>query len=169
MRVYPMETSADREQVRALFWEYLQWADQALIEHFDVHFDIASMLENDMATLAKFQPPAGRLLLAEVEGQTAGLACLKALEGDMGEIKRMYVRPAYRHQGVGRALLQSLIDEAQQMGYAILRLDSARFMDAAHRLYHAAGFHDINAYVGSEIPVDFQQHWIFMELRLPKL
>ena len=59
-----------------------------------------------------------------------------------------------------------LIEEARSMGYDRMRLDSARFMKAAHVLYHSLGFHDIEPYEGSEIPLEFQHYWVFMELRL---
>ena len=166
MKLYQMETSEHKQHVSELFWEYLQWANQNVNEVFNVNFDIAAMLEADMQTLAKFLPPNGRLLLGEVDEQIAGIACMKQLNDTICEIKRMYVRPAFRGRGLGRGLLQRLIDEARQIGYPIMRLDSARFMKAAHALYRSTGFQEIEPYEGSEIPTEFQQHWIFMELRL---
>ena len=166
MELYQIETSEHRQHVRELFWEYLQCANHHVNEEFSVNFDIAAMLEDDMQTLAKFMPPYGRLLLAEFDEQIAGLACMKKLNDTLCEVKRMYVRPAYRGRGLGRALVQRLIDDAKQMGYSIMRLDSARFMKAAHALYRSTGFQEIESYEGSEIPTEFQQHWVFMELQL---
>jgi GNAT superfamily N-acetyltransferase len=123
-------------------------------------------LVSDMAALGKFMPPAGRLLLAEWQGQMAGIAGLRQLDANTAEVKRMYVRPLARRQGVGRALLQGLITEARRAGYHWVRLDSARFMTAAHSLYRSAGFRDTEPYPGSEIPEAFQPNWIFMELLL---
>jgi GNAT superfamily N-acetyltransferase len=162
---------ADQDQhiqpVRELFWEYLQWANTKVEENFGVSFDIATMLEDDMNTLGKFMPPKGRLLLGYVEDQPVGIACLKALTTSIGEIKRMYVRPQARKRGLGRALLNQLMEEARQIGYERIRLDSARFMSEAHQLYRTNGFQEIAAYEGSEIPKEFQNHWIFMERELP--
>lgn len=79
----------------------------------------------------------------------------------------MYVRPEARKRGPGRALLKQLLEEAHQIGYERIRLDSARFMKGAHQLYQSAGFYEIEAYEGSEIPKEFQDHWIFMERELP--
>jgi GNAT superfamily N-acetyltransferase len=101
-----------------------------------------------------------------VEDQPRGIACLKALTNSIGEVKRMYVRPEARNRGLGRALLNQLLEEAHQIGYELVRLDSALFMREAHKLYRSAGFHEIEAYEGSEIPKEFQSHWIFMEWRL---
>ena len=155
------------QPIRALFWEYLQWANAKVEENFGVSFDIASMLEEDMNTLEKFMPPKGRLLLGYVEGLPMGIACLKTLTDQMGEVKRMYVRPQARNRGLGRALLDQLLEEARQIGCERIRLDSARFMTEAHRLYRARGFQEIEAYEGSEIPKEFQENWIFMERKLP--
>jgi ribosomal protein S18 acetylase RimI-like enzyme len=154
------------QPIRDLFWEYLQWANGQVKENFGVSFDIAAMLEEDMHTLGKFMPPKGRLLLGYVEDQSTGNACLKALTDSIGEVKRMYVRPEARNQGLGRALLTQLLEEARQIGYERVRLDSARFMKEAHKLYRSAGFREIEAYEGSEIPKEFQDHWIFMEWEL---
>lgn len=116
-----------------------------------------------MNTLDKFMPPKGCLLLGYVENQPAGIACLKALTDSIAEVKRMYVRPQARNRGLGRALLNQLLKEAHQVGYERVRLDSARFMKEAHQLYRTSGFREIEAYEGSEIPHEFQDHWIFME------
>jgi GNAT superfamily N-acetyltransferase len=153
-------------QIRELFWEYLQWANVRVNEEFQVSFDIAEMLEEDMKNLGKFMPPHGRLLLCYAMDHLAGIGCLKELTPSVGEIKRMYVRRESRKQGLGRALINRLIQEAQQIGYQRIRLDSARFMKEAHQLYQSIGFKEIEAYEGSEIPNEFQEHWIFMEMQI---
>jgi|SRR5215216_1784909 len=151
------------QQIRELFWEYLQWGNVKLNEEFGFQFAIAAMLEVDMNTLDKFMPPKGRVLLGSVAEQLMGIACLKALTDSIGEVKRMYVRPEARNRGLGRALLNQLLEEAGQIGYERVRLDSGRFMTEAHKLYRSAGFREIEAYEGSEIPKEFHNHWIFME------
>lgn len=161
-----METDENRNQVSELFWEYLQWANGMVVQEFGVSFDIEAMLVTDMAKLDIFSPPAGRLLLAEWQELTVGIAGLRRLDASTAEVKRMYVRPMARRQGLGRALLQGLVAEARLMGYGLVRLDSARFMAAAHALYRSAGFREIEPYPGSEIPEAFQSNWIFMELTL---
>lgn len=155
------------QPIRELFWEYLQWANGKVEENFGVSFDIVAMLEEDMNTLDKFTPPKGCLLLGYMEDQPMGIACLKVLTDRIGEVKRMYVRPQARNRGLGRALLNRLLEEARQIGYKRVRLDSARFMTEAHQLYRSSGFQEVEAYEGSEIPKEFQNHWIFMERDLP--
>jgi GNAT superfamily N-acetyltransferase len=161
---------AEREQhapqIRELFWEYLQWANARVNEEFKVSFDIVTMLEDDMQDLDKFMPPHGRLLLGYMGKSLAGIACLKALAPRIGEVKRMYVRPNHRKAGLGRALLNRLVQETQQIGYQLVRLDRAQFMREAHQLYRSIGFKEIAAYEGSEIPKEFQENWVFMEMAL---
>jgi GNAT superfamily N-acetyltransferase len=166
MKVYQAETDEDRTYIRELFWEYLQWANFKINEEFEFTFDIEQMLEGDMLDLDKFYPPHGRLLLVKMDDKVAGLACMRRIREDIGEIKRMYVRKEYRGLGIGRTLLERLIDEAKKLGYPKIRLDSARFMEAAHSLYQSNGFYEIEAYPESEIPDEFKAHWIFMEKEL---
>jgi GNAT superfamily N-acetyltransferase len=154
-------------QIRDIFWEYLQWVNEKVKEEYQVEFDIQAILDQDMADLGKFMPPKGRLLLGYVDDQVAGIACLTALDGMTGEVRRMYVRPEHRRIGLGRALLVRLLEEAVQIGYPQVRLDSAGFMGQAHQLYRSVGFREISPYAGSEIPEDFQAHWVFMEMDLP--
>lgn len=167
VRIYQIESGEDRDCVRELFWEYLQWANDQVNVHFGVNFDIETMLEEDMLGLDNFFPPGGRLLVAEMEGKIAGLGCLRHIKDDIGEIKRMYVRPEYRRMGIGNSVLEQLLLAAARIGYCRIRLDSARFMEAAHALYRSKGFQEIEPYPESEIPAEFQTRWIFMEKVLP--
>jgi ribosomal protein S18 acetylase RimI-like enzyme len=159
-------TSDHLVAVRDIFWEYLQWANGAVKREFGVTMDSASQLANDMADITKFMPPQGRLLLALDGDMIVGCACLRTQHPHIAELKRMYVRPSARRQGLGRTLVAALIADIQTTGYTILRLDSARFMQQAHALYRSMGFQEVAPYPESEIPPDFHQHWIFMELLL---
>lgn len=166
LRIYQVETAEDKTHVRELWWEYLQWANSRVNEEFGVDFDIQSMLEQNMLELDKYSPPSGRLLLAEYDNQIAGIAHMRKIREDIGEIKRMYVRPAFRRRGIGRALAEALITEAREIGYPRVWLDSARFMKAAHTLYRSIGFREIEPYPESEIPAEYHSHWIFLEMPL---
>ena len=160
------ETDKDRALIRELFWEYLEWANGRLTEEYRISLDIPSILERDMDNLEVFLPPHGRLLRAIDGNITVGITCMRRIRQDIGEIKRMYVRPEFHGRGIGRSLLDALILEARKIGYPTLRLDSTRFMKIAHALYRSAGFHEIKPYEESEIPVQYQKHWIFMEKHL---
>ena len=165
-KIHQADPIRDAARVRELFWEYLQWANAKVNETYGVNFEIQTLLEEDMQKLGIFMPPKGRLLLSDGTGELSGLACLRDNGDGIGEIKRMYVRPAYRGQGIGRALLDHLLNEARAIGYRCIRLDSAGFMSDAHRLYRSLGFQEIAPYPGSEIPIEFQKNWIFMEKML---
>lgn len=166
LKVYQVETDEDLVNIRELFWEYLQWANSEINQEFNVDFDIAVILEENMQDIEKFYPPYGRLLLVKKYDQVAGLACMHKIREDIGEIKRMYVRNEFRGEGIGKLLLDELLREAKVIGYPRIRLDSARFMVAAHSLYRSSGFYEIDPYQESEIPEEFQIHWIFMEKNL---
>jgi putative acetyltransferase len=156
----------DVDGVGQVFWEYLQWADARLHEEYGIDLDIESLQEQSLRELAKFAPPHGSLLLAMDGTEVVGVACMRRLDERTVEIKRMYVREPYRGRGIGRALLKGLLDQAQQSGCSVVRLDSTRFMKEAHALYRSEGFHEIEPYPGSEIPKQFQEHWVFMERAL---
>ncbi len=159
-------TDDDREVVRQLFSEYLWAVCPRCNREYGTTFDPDAMVPDDMAHLDVFAPPQGRLLLACDEGEAAGMLCARTIAPRLGEVKRMYVRPAFRRNGVGRALVDAAVAEMRAQGYARLRLDSARFMNEAHSVYRAAGFREIEPYLESEVPRAFHDHWVFMELPL---
>lgn len=166
LRIFQAVRGKDDQAVRDLFWAYLHWATPEVNREFGVGFDAESILERDMVELTKFLPPYGRLLLAEDEGQMAGIACMKKIRDDIGEIKRMYVHPQFRRRGIGRALVEHLIQDARAIGYRRLWLDSPRSWKPSHALYHSLGFRESSPYPESEIPAEFQPFWIYLELRL---
>ena len=110
--------------------------------------------EEELATLpGKYAFPAGRLLLAFVDGAPAGCGALRPLNRDACEMKRLYVRPEYKGQGIGRQLAERLIAEAKLIGYTLMRLDTipTQMMEAS-RLYLALGFHEIPPYYNNPQP-----------------
>ena len=85
-------------------------------------------------------PQAGVFLVARLDGQAVGCGSLRRLGDDQGEIKRMYVVPAARQQGIGRAMLQALEAEARTLGIEALILETGQRQPEAIALYHSAGF-----------------------------
>jgi len=118
--------------------------------------DIENQVEADLLYLDQYTPPRGRFLLCYADEELAGMASLRDIGMEIGEIKRMFVRPACRTHGCGKLLLDQLISEAVLIGYRSLRLDNARFMVNAHQLYRSVGFNEISPYEGREIPIEAQ-------------
>jgi GNAT superfamily N-acetyltransferase len=125
--------------VRELFREY---GDSLGIDLSFQGFD------DELARLpGEYAPPRGGLLIACEGEEAVGCVGLRPLEpADACELKRLYVRPASRAGGVGRALTLAAIDEARRLGYARMRLDTLPSMGAARRLYAALGFREIEPY-----------------------
>lgn len=99
-----------------------------------------------------YGPPAGAALLAELDGEIVGFVGVRRLAGGVAELKRMYVRPAGRGRGIGRALAVAAIDAARELGYRALRLDTVPQLVAAQSLYESLGFVDIPPYTHNPVP-----------------
>jgi GNAT superfamily N-acetyltransferase len=157
----------DIDFVRQLWKDYLTWGNDNMQRLYGVHpHNPDEQVEQDIKMIDKFLPPNGRLMLAFIDNKPCGIGCLKRINDDIGEIKRMYVDPTYRKIGAGRSILQSLLNGAKTSGYKRVRLDSPKFMEAAHSLYRSFGFVDIPVYAEVEIPEEFRQYLLFMELNL---
>jgi ribosomal protein S18 acetylase RimI-like enzyme len=128
--------------------------------HSTVH-DAASTAALIAALPAPYEPPAGGLWVARRNGAAVGCVALQALVPTVGEIKRMYVEPAHRGQGVARALAAHVVEEARVRHYDTLRLGTLRAMRPAQRLYESLGFREIAPYR----PIEFGDT-VFYELSL---
>jgi ribosomal protein S18 acetylase RimI-like enzyme len=109
----------------------------------------------------EYSEPNGCILLAFLDSALVGCVALRPLSSEVCEMKRMYVRPKFRGQGIGRILAQDVITEARRRGYRKMRLDSLPTMTEAQALYRSLGFREIDAYRPNPI-----QGAVFMELKL---
>ncbi len=96
--------------------EYVEWAVEGIRAKFGVELDAKAILDHDRTTLDTYLPPAGRALVAWVDDHAVGVVYLRELSTACGEVKHMYIRPEQRGAGIGRALLDVLIDEARRIG-----------------------------------------------------
>jgi len=113
--------------------------------------------EAELAGLpGEYAPPAGLLLLAYVGDALAACGGLRALadvdHANACEMKRLYVRPAFRRFGLGRALAEALLDEARRAGYSVMLLDTLDEMESARELYATLGFEETAPYYFNPIP-----------------
>jgi GNAT superfamily N-acetyltransferase len=153
----------DLDEVKRLWLDYLAWGNAELQSRHGFRLPVEEAVEHDVATIEKYQPPDGRIVLAVRGDRACGIGCLKRIGPATAELKRMYVEPAERGSGVGRRILERLLEAAEAAGYERVRLDSVRFMTAAHAMYRRAGFVEIEQYPESEIPPEYRPHWLFME------
>ena len=163
-----VQTNEHKQYVKELFLEYMEYVRQNLLQEFGFDFEVEPYVEEDMKKLHNLLPPNGRLLLVQVDDQIAGVGALRQIGESMGEIKRMYIRPAIQSRGLGRKLLEGLIAEARQIGYTKLRLDVGFYATSAEKLYRSVGFTEIDPYLESEAPPEVHSKWKFMEISLKR-
>jgi len=149
-----VESAKQVEQTRELFLEYGQSLGFSLcFQGFD----------KELAELpGDYAPPDGRLLLVEFEGQIAGCVALHRFDQRICEMKRLYLRPEFRGEGLGRVLVKRIIAEARSIGYERMRLDTVEpVMKDAVAMYRRFGFREIAPY-----RVNPMAGTIYMELDL---
>ncbi len=159
-------TRASQPQIQALETEYFTWVNVQLGAEFQIQLDIEKMIDGDLTHLEIYFPPTGGLFLAEVDQTPVGMIFLTQLRERVGQIRRMYVREAYRRRGIARALFQTAIAQARATRYRELLLESPKSWTGAHALYRALGFATVPMYPESEVPEPLRQYWVFMGLTL---
>ena len=142
IELFTPATVSDLVAVRDIFTEYAGTLNVAL--DFQGFEDELAALPGDYAA------PRGALLLARVDGVVAGCCALRPLDNsdytNAAEMKRLYVRKAFRGFGLGRQLSEAILDEARRAGYSCVLLDTLDEMEAARALYEDLGFEEIPPY-----------------------
>ena len=144
--------------VRELFQEYADWLG------VDLCFQ---GFEEELRTLpGMYSRPDGFVYLAYADEKPAGCIALKPLPSEglrICEMKRLFVRPAYRGSGLGRTLVQLCLDEASAIGYDVMRLDTLERMQTAINLYKSFGFAECSEYYRNPL-----EDVVYMEKRLDR-
>jgi putative acetyltransferase len=142
IRLHTPDTPCLFDATRQIFTEYAQALG------IDLQFQ---NFEHELATLpGDYAAPQGGLLLAFVDGALAGCGAFRPLTdvdyANACEMKRLFVRPAFRRYGLGRTVAQALLDLALQAGYSAVLLDTLDDMEAARGLYETLGFAEVPPY-----------------------
>jgi len=148
------------EKIRELFGEYMTvllagdpaFQDYLTVQGYDAEFQDPTV---------KYALPGGRLYLAYWNGALAGCIALRQIDERRCEIKRLYVRPAFRQKGIAKALVEQVIADARAIGYDCVLLDTLPFLTTAIDMYHRRGFYDIPRY--NDCPLE---HLLYMRLDL---
>lgn len=171
-----VEDFETREAARHLIAEYLQWIASSAAVNYGLSFDIDAMVTSDVDDRSKFYPPSGRFYVLRRAGAYVGVGCLKRLAPTIAEVQRMYVQPHVRGIGAGRLLVERLLADARSIGYQVIRLESLKFLSAAHALYRSVGFVEITPYAENSMkdyqPAEtmdtYRSSAVFMELRFQR-
>nr|WP_315428569.1 GNAT family N-acetyltransferase [uncultured Albidiferax sp.] len=140
--------AGELDATRAIFQEY---ATQLGVDLCFQSFD------EELASLpGEYAPPRGALLLALVDGELAGCCALRPLDSadyaNASEMKRLFVRKAFRGFGLGRQLAEAALDAARAAGYSCVLLDTLDDMESARTLYEELGFSEVPPYYHNPIP-----------------
>ncbi len=142
LQIITPQSPSELGAVRAIFQEYA--------ESLDVDLDFQGFAQELNNLPGDYAPARGALLLALMDGMVAGCCALRPLDTvdypNASEMKRLYVRPAFRSFGLGRALAEATLDAARRAGYDCVLLDTLNDMEAARTLYEELGFTEIAPY-----------------------
>lgn len=147
-----------KAEIKELFTEYTKM----LIDgdgKFREYLDIQNYDEEIDHLEKKYGPPAGRLYIAYADSQAAGCIGMRRINDENCEMKRLYVKPEFRENGLGRTLIDRIISDAKEEGYRHILLDTLPFLESALRLYKTYGFYETGSYNDSPMETS-----IFMRL-----
>jgi len=138
------DSPTDFATARALFVEYRTELNVDLcFQSFTAELDNLPAL---------YAPPTGRLIIARVDGKIAGCVAVKKIDAKTCEMKRLYVKPEFRGNKVGIALVKKIIEIARELGYKAMRLDTLVSLERAVSIYKHVGFKSIPPYYHNPLP-----------------
>lgn len=173
MSVTETEFEPCASTLEAMFRTYHEWTKERTIKAFadgpiptseiDAAYDVDAVVAEDVEYLS--DPSSARLFVARLDERIVGCAYLKPRSDEWAELKRLYVRPEARGVGLGRLLVETVVDAAIEDGYAALVLHTGPFTKAAQSLYTHLGFEPTEPFE-CEVPERAHEEWTFMRLEL---
>lgn len=129
----------------------------AMVDEMHVLYEGLDITAADMPKAGpdELGPPAGTLIVGYRDGEAVCCGGIKRLPDGTCELKRMYVVPEARGQGLGRVLLSALEDRARELGYSVARLDTGPRQPEARRLYESAGYQAIDNFNANPVATFF--------------
>jgi GNAT superfamily N-acetyltransferase len=152
--------------------EYLSWIGDEIKKHYDLDGisilgqSIQDYAENSVKEFTSYKPPDGIFYILQIKDKIIGMGAFRKLDDNTGEVKRMYIRPDFRGNDYGKALLQKLLSKGKEFGCSRILLDTGRFMSATQHIYRSVGFKEIAKYPKTEVPPEMQPYWIYMEKKI---
>lgn len=163
-----VDSVADPGELEAIVREYLEGVVPRFRTRLGDGIDVEAMAKATLRRLPDYLPPHGRLLVVRGrEDVLLGTCFLRRIRPDAVEIKRLFLRPAARGLGLGRALAGRALAEARSMGARRVLLDTGVWMTEARTLYQRLGFREIAPYPESENPPQVADLLVCMEFVLP--
>lgn len=168
----PGDSTLHRSELTELNIEYLNWVLSGFSNitgtspHDMLGMEVPQYVESTIDKVCGDVPPRGTFYLVMCDGALAGMGGLRYVREGVAEVKRIYVRPAFRGKRLGEAILQRILGDATSYGYQSMVLDSAPFMQYAQRIYAQHGFVDRPPYDEVEAPKELHPLIRFMEKSL---
>ena len=154
----------DAGPLHPLIGAYFDWVVPPFNAQNGLSIDAAEVARRTLDGLDGFLPPDGAIAMGrDAEGAAVGMVFVHRIRPDACEVKRLFVLPRTRGSGLGRALIREATEAAREMGARALYLDTTAFMEAAHRLYRAEGFVEVEPYPESEHSDAQAGHVLFMK------
>ncbi len=165
--IVEMSSAEDVETVRGLLGGYVRW----LFDSFpDQTEDLAAYYSPERVQAAldevatKLRGADGLALIARVDERPVGCVLAYPTEPGIAELKRLFVLPGARGNGLGRRLIETVGLRMAALGYPVIRLDTATFLLEAIALYRRIGFVEIAPYI--DLPTGTAKTALFMEWRV---
>jgi ribosomal protein S18 acetylase RimI-like enzyme len=133
-----LETEDEITKAKELILEYIKW----------LHQDLAYQNIDDELQYfpQKYEEPDGTFIIAKDNNNVIGCVAIKKLEEDICEMKRLFVNDKYKNNGIGKKLVEIIIEEAKRKNYKKIRLDTMKIMESAINLYYKNNFYEIKPY-----------------------